>query len=401
MAQAFRFEDFIVESPIGQGAYGQIYKAQFVKTGEIFALKALNRRVLLKMKKQSVATVEKEALNKCSGGFIIDLYGTFKDTSNLYFVLRYAQHGDLAEAVHDLGSLNIMATKYTCAQLLVAISTMHQQHIIHRDIKIENILLDERNYIMLTDFGTALICDNNDPGFRSSSIVGTPAFVAPELLNDGKICYASDLWAFGCVIFNLLTGKAPFEGENVPALMANIVSRKIVPEMERLPKHAKSLILSLLEVDPQKRIGYGESETGYPSIRNHPFFNHVVWETLGEITMPLFSSFEPETETSFAKELIEPGESIIHEGKVERKRFLSWKERLMIITDRKRIMLFNLEKKSIKHTIPISPKLKIHVEPDGKEWSITFNDKTEKYRCKDGNAGLWASKIMKEMTPAR
>ncbi|EAY00307.1 AGC family protein kinase [Trichomonas vaginalis G3] len=394
----FRFEDFIVESPIGQGAFGQIYKAIEIKSGKTFALKALNRRFLIKMKKQSLATQEKDALTKAASPFVVKLYGTFKDASNLYFVLDYAEHGDLAEAVNDLGSLNTKATTYVCAQLLEAISTLHAKNIIHRDIKIENILLNYKNYIMLTDFGTAMMTDNDDSGFRPSSVVGTPDFVAPELLNDGHICYGSDMWAFGCVIFNLLTGKAPFEGNSTPELMSNIVARKICSDIEKLPKASQNIITSLLEIDPKKRLGYNENSKGYPSIRNHPFFKNIPWDKLETTEMPLFGPFKPETATSFAEDMLAPGETIMLEGVVERKRGLMWKGRLLIITNQKKLLIFNIENKTLKSTIQINAKVKVQVAKDGKEWTLNYGDKSQLFRCKNGDAGLWASTIIKSLT---
>lgn len=394
----FRFEDFIVESPVGQGAFGQIYKAIEIKSGKTFALKALNRRFLIKLKKQHLATLEKDALTKAASPFVIKLYGTFKDASNLYFVLDYAEHGDLAEAVNDLGSLNTKATQYVCAQLLLALATLHEKNIIHRDIKIENILLNYKNYIMLTDFGTAMMCDNDDSGFRPSSVVGTPDFVAPELLNDGKICYGSDMWAFGCVIFNLLTGKAPFEGNTTPELMSNIVAGNICQDINKLPKNAQNIITSLLQIDITKRLGYNENTKGYPSIKSHPFFKNIPWDKMETTEMPLFGPFKPETPTSFAEDTLTPGEEIMLEGIVERKRGFSWKGRLLIITNQKRLLIFNTENKTIKSTIQITPKIKVTVAKDGKEWTLNYGDKSQLFRCKDGNAGLWASTIIKAIT---
>ncbi|KAH0795768.1 AGC family protein kinase [Histomonas meleagridis] len=168
---AFRLEDFIVESPIGQGAYGQIYKAVEVGTGKVYALKAMNRRCLMKMKKQSLPIVEKNALIKCASTFVVRLYGTFKDDSNLYFVLELAEHGDLAEAVGDIGSLNTNVVKLLSAQIFEAICVCHKANVIHRDLKPENILLDSQNHVLLSDFGTALIEKSDSQELNRSSIV--------------------------------------------------------------------------------------------------------------------------------------------------------------------------------------------------------------------------------------
>lgn len=396
--RSFRLEDFIIESPIGQGAYGQIYRAVEIGTGKTFAIKALNRRCLMKLKKQNLPVVEKNSLLRCSNSnFIVTLYGTFKDDSNLYFVLEFAEHGDLAEAVNDIGSLNFEVVKLLSAQIFEAICVCHKMNVIHRDLKPENILLDSRNHVKLSDFGSAMIDEKGSQELNRSSIVGTPAFVAPELLNDGQICYSSDMWSFGCVIFNLLTGVAPFNGQNSVELMNNIMELKFDSKIEILPNVAKDLILGLLKLDPKERIGYGEAMDSYPSIRNNPFFKDVDWNNLENVVMPVFTKFEELPPPTIADSLLCEGETILLEGVVERKRLFTWKERIMFLTNQKRLLLFNSKTKKFKTSIAITQGLKMNVSQDGKEWTISWGkNQTQMFKSNDGFGGIWAATIMRE-----
>ncbi|OHT11420.1 AGC family protein kinase [Tritrichomonas foetus] len=395
---SFRLEDFIVDAPIGQGAFGQIYRATEQRSGRQFALKALNRRFLMKVKKQNQPVLEKNALLRCNCLFVVHLFGTFKDDSNLYFVFELAEHGDLAEAINDIGSLNVEVVRLLAAQLLIAMTTCHQNNVIHRDIKPENILLNANNHVKLTDFGTALINNEGTNGLVRSSIVGTPAFVAPELLNDGQICFSSDLWSFACVIFNCLTGVAPFEGETQPELMENITAIKLNPAFERLPRHAKDLIMKLLVLDPTQRIGYGEVKDGYPSIRNHPFFAEVDWKNIYSVKMPLFTKFEEEPPPTIADDMLDPGEKVVLQGEMMNKRKLSWPERIVFLTSNKRLLLFNPKNNKFKHEIKLLPGSRVEgVSANGKEWTLNSGKAQHIFKCKDGTSGMWAATIMREM----
>ncbi|KAK8854274.1 3-phosphoinositide dependent protein kinase-1 [Tritrichomonas musculus] len=394
----FRLEDFIVENPIGQGAYGQIYKAVEQRSGKEFALKALNRRFLLKMKKQNLPIIEKNAIIRCHSIFVIHLFGTFKDDSNLYFVFELAEHGDLAEAINDIGSLNIDVARLLSSQLLMALSVCHQNNIIHRDIKPENILLDSKNHVKLSDFGTALINKENSHCLIRSSIVGTPAFVAPELLNDGQICYSSDIWSFGCVIFNILTGDPPFEGTNPAELMENITALNFSPASKRLPKLANDLIMKILVLDPAKRLGYGEENQGYPSIKNHPFFKGVDWNTLSKIEMPLFTKFEEEPAPTIVDDRLLPGEKIILQEDLLHKRKIRWQERTVFLTSMKRLLLYNPKKDNkFKHEIKFSADSHVECNPNGRDWTLSSGKVQNTFRCKDKNSGMWAATLMREM----
>jgi 3-phosphoinositide dependent protein kinase-1 len=396
--EAFRLEDFIVEAPIGQGAFGQIYKASDLRSGQKYALKAVNRRFLIKLKKQNLPVIEKTALVKCASPFTIQLFGTFKDDSNLYFVFELAEHGDLAEAVGEIGSLNVDVVRLLSAQLLEAISACHIAGVIHRDLKPENVLLTARNHVRLTDFGTAMFCeDSQGHELIRSSIVGTPAFVAPELLNDGKIGFASDLWAYGCTIFNLFTGRAPFEGATTPELMDSITQGRLCAAAAQLPRKARALIDALLVGDPARRIGAGESAAGYPSIRTHPFFAGVDWAGLAAVAMPLFTKLEEEPPPSIADDRLEDGERVVLDGVVERKRHLSWSTRTAVLTSHKRLLLFNVKKNCLDAEIRIAPGSKVECAPNGKDWIVAWaKGQSQAFRSKDGQGSMWAATILRE-----
>lgn len=392
----FRLQDFEVGSPLGQGAYGQVYKAVELGTGKEYVLKVLNKRTLIKMKKKHLPAVEKEALSRIQSPFVVHLYGTFKDATNLFFVIDFAKHGDLAMLISRVPQLSSAFVRTVLAQVLVAISDCHAVQVIHRDIKPENILLDEDNRVKLADFGTAKICNEVTLEEIRSSIVGTPEFVAPELLEDGTICYASDLWSFGCTIFNALTGESPFIGGNSAEVMHNIATLQYNPKLEELPADAKDLIRKLLDKNPSMRIGFDETASGYPSIRSHPFFNGIQWDRLKDIPMPSPTAPPEPPPPAYGAEFMESEETVILEGLAERKRFLSWKTRDLVLTSGPRLLVINIENRTLKVVIPISPMIEVKVSPNNREWMITWDKgKNQVFRCKDASGDVWVTTILR------
>ncbi|CAL9729545.1 serine/threonine-protein kinase Pkh2p [Monosporozyma unispora] len=214
-------KDFKFGDEIGDGAYSTVMLATAIDSGKKYAVKVLNKEYLIKQKKVKYVNIEKNALQRVNNSnSIIKLYFTFQDETSLYFLLEYAPNGDFLSLLKKYGSLNEDVVRYYSAQIIDAIGYLHSKGIIHRDMKPENILLDSEWKVKLTDFGTAKILERSptskryDLLTRSKSFVGTAEYVSPELLNDSYVDFRCDIWAFGCIVFQMIAGKPPFKATN-------------------------------------------------------------------------------------------------------------------------------------------------------------------------------------------
>lgn len=242
-------------------------------------------------------------------GFV-KLYCTFQDQERLYFVLSYAKNGELLPYINKVGSFQLNVAKFYAAELLLALERMHAQGIIHRDLKPENILLDDKMHLKIADFGTVKILppgengkecqshpDDNSPTSererqRKMSFVGTAQYVSPELLRHREDTRASDLWAFGCIVYQMISGLPPFRAPN-DYLMFQKILKLDYDFPEGFPSDAKDLVEKLLVLDYKKRLGVNDKGDTYDSIRNHPFFEGIDWDTVWDQTPPKILPYLP------------------------------------------------------------------------------------------------------------
>lgn len=232
-----------------------------------------------------------------AAGFV-SLICTFQDERNLYFVMTLAKNGDLLPYINKVGSFDFKCTQFYTAELIVAVEHMHRKGIVHRDLKPENILLDENMHILIADFGSARILDERNPEQeldsrrRTNSFVGTAQYVSPEILRGEQLTKAADLWAVGCIIYQMISGLPPFHAESEYLIFRKIVQRDLhFPE--GFNKIAEDLVQRLIEIEPNKRLGAEDQTDLYESIRSHAFFDGIVWENLRTQTPPPICPYLP------------------------------------------------------------------------------------------------------------
>ena len=252
-----------LECLIGTGSFGSIYKVTHKLSNQTRAIKVISKyNIVIQDDKNSDFLNEIKILAEINHPYIVKTYEYFQDDYNFYLILEYLPLGDLEKIFKDFTFANLSEEVIASIfkQLFSAITYLHSNNIIHRDIKLQNILVKsfsatnpDEICIKLTDFGSSNYL------FKGESMVykiGTCFYIAPEIL-EGKYDFKCDLWACGVLLYFLLVGKMPFDDEEVEEIR-NLIKignyDTTCNEFKSLSKEAKSLIKSLLTYNYEKRI---------------------------------------------------------------------------------------------------------------------------------------------------
>ncbi|KAI9256536.1 kinase-like domain-containing protein [Phascolomyces articulosus] len=287
--------DFEYGPVLGEGSYSTVLVGKDKKTGKHYAVKKLDKAHIVKNDKVKYVMIERDALSKMNHPGIVRLYWTFKDNRSLYYVLDLARNGELYTYIRRLAPFDMNTAQFYAAEILLAIEHIHSRGVIHRDIKPENILLDDNLHIKITDFGSAKIIppdsaskksDDSEDGNagRSRSFVGTAEYVSPELLRSEPTLQEADLWALGCVIYQMHAGRSPFKAATDYLIFQKIKNRDLAFP-EDFPEVAKDIVEKLLVLEPSARLG-SEATGGIEALKQHPYFEGVDWETVWESQAP-------------------------------------------------------------------------------------------------------------------
>ncbi|KAI6135820.1 kinase-like protein [Pisolithus thermaeus] len=280
-------QDFSFTSTLGEGSYSTVMRARYIRTGQEYAIKIIDKNHLIRKDKMAVAMAEKNALVKLGTGHpgIIHLHWTFQDEWSLFFVLDLAINGEMQSRISCMGSLSLACARHYTAQIMDALDYMHSKDVIHRDLKPENLLLDNEFRIKITDFGTGKLLEPGQE--RANSWVGTAQYIAPELLERSETSRSSDLWSLGCIVYQMIAGRFAFHG-----LSEYLTWQKIKALDYTFPEgfdgEAKDFVQRLLILDPTQRLGAGVegSPISRAALRAHPFLSSVKWETLWTDPVP-------------------------------------------------------------------------------------------------------------------
>ncbi|KAI8821329.1 kinase-like domain-containing protein [Fimicolochytrium jonesii] len=290
--QKFSLADFHLDRTLGTGSFGRVHLVRLRSTGKYYAMKVLKKTEIVKMKQIEHTVNEKHILELLDFPFLVSMLGTFQDYANLYFVMEYVQGGELFSYLRRCGRFPNHVARFYAAEVVMAFEHLHSKDIIYRDLKPENLLIDAKGNIKITDFGFA----KHVPDV-TWTLCGTPDYLAPEIIQSRGYGRAVDWWALGILIYEMLAGHPPFYDEDHFKLYEKILACR-----PKFPTHfdpaAKDLVKRLLSADLTKR--YGNLKGGVNDIKKHKWFAGVDWDKLKalQIQSPYIPPLKGDGDTS-------------------------------------------------------------------------------------------------------
>jgi calcium-dependent protein kinase len=246
--------DYTIGEIMGSGAFATVRKVIHKESQNARALKIIKKNP---KQDSSRMYLEVDILKKLIHPNIMQIFEFYEDKKNFYIITEFCEGGELFDKVVEKGNFQEADAAWVMKQLVSAINYIHSNKIVHRDLKPENILLDtkkDNNIIKIIDWGTARFFDK-DKNKKMNKISGTPYYIAPEVLFE-KYDEKCDIWSCGVIMYILLCGYPPFNGETDNEILAKIKSGKFTfpdEEWKNISEDGKSLIKSMLEFDPKKR----------------------------------------------------------------------------------------------------------------------------------------------------
>lgn len=264
---------------LGTGTFGRVLLVR-LRSGSrtdpknYFALKVLNKMDIIRLKQITHTNNERDILSKVHHPFIVDLYCTYQDEKNCYMLMEYVVGGEVFSHLRKARRFTVDVTRFYISCLILALAHLHSEKILYRDLKPENLLLDRQGYIKIADFGFAKSLRNSE---RTWTLCGTPEYLSPEVIQSQGQSFASDYWALGILMYEMLCGFPPFYDKTPFGTYEKILQANIV-----FPKHvdacSRDLIQSLLNRDVTKRLG--NLSGGANDVIRHPWFEGVDWQAL-------------------------------------------------------------------------------------------------------------------------
>ncbi|KAJ6666366.1 hypothetical protein lerEdw1_000639 [Lerista edwardsae] len=306
-------DDFESLKVIGRGAFGEVRLVQKKDTGHIYAMKILRKADMLEKEQVAHIRAERDILVEADGAWVVKMFYSFQDKRNLYLIMEFLPGGDMMTLLMKKDTLSEEETQFYISETVLAIDAIHQLGFIHRDIKPDNLLLDAKGHVKLSDFGlcTGLKKAHRTEFYRNLthnppsdfsfqnmnskrkaetwkknrrqlaySTVGTPDYIAPEVFMQtgyNKLC---DWWSLGVIMYEMLIGYPPFCSETPQETYRKVMNWKemlVFPPEVPISEKSKDLILKFC-IDAENRVG----SNGVEEIKSHPFFEGVDWGHIRE-----------------------------------------------------------------------------------------------------------------------
>ncbi|KAI9012554.1 kinase-like domain-containing protein [Phycomyces nitens] len=287
-----KLDDFHLLRTLGTGSFGRVHLAQSRHNGRFYAIKVLRKTEVVRLKQVEHTNNEKHILETVANPFLVNLWGTFQDDECLYMVMDYVPGGELFSVLRKSKRFPDHVAKFYAAEVVLAIEYLHSKDIAYRDLKPENLLLDNTGHIKITDFGFAKHVSD-----ITWTLCGTPDYLAPEVIQSKGYSKSVDWWSLGVLIFEMLAGYPPFYDDDHLKLYEKIIQGKI-HWPSYLDPHAKDLLKRLLTSDLSRR--YGNLRNGAEDIKNHAWFSGVEFERVAnrQVRAPYIPSIRGDGDAS-------------------------------------------------------------------------------------------------------
>lgn len=307
--------DFEPLAVIGKGAFGEVRIVRLKETGEVFAMKSMVKDSMIKKNQVAHVKAERDALANAANGWVVTLHYSFQDDDNLYLVMDFLPGGDLMTLLIKQDVLPEAAVRFYAAEAIMAIQSVHDLGYIHRDLKPDNLLLDAGGHLKLTDLGLCTKVEDEFDRVRveteagsgggdkdltptvppskytrdrklAYSTVGTPDYIAPEVLMKKGYGKEADWWSLGVILYECLIGYPPFYADDSVTTCRKILHwpRCLAWPRERTSHLSPECLdfVKRLMCYPDDRLGRG----GVDELKSHPWFREVDWSTLQDQKAP-------------------------------------------------------------------------------------------------------------------
>ncbi|OHS99133.1 CAMK family protein kinase [Tritrichomonas foetus] len=243
---------YVIIKTLGSGAFATVYMAQHTVTMAMVALKCIAKRKLRNQAEFELLQREINLMRSMDHPFIASFFEVLDDEKNFYISIEMVENGNLLDYINSNRGLQEQQARRIFCQLITVLSYLHvEKHVVHRDLKAENVLLDRNFNVRLVDFGLSKAFSKTDPFLQTTC--GSPAYVAPEIIKEKPYTSAADIWSLGVLLYAMVVVTLPFNGDNISFMLQQIISVN-PPIPNSLSPELRSLISRLLNKEPGARI---------------------------------------------------------------------------------------------------------------------------------------------------
>lgn len=263
-------DDFDLLKMLGKGAFGEVVLAQHKESGRLYAIKVLKKKDIVENDQLEHTKTEQKILAHVNHPFLVSLDYAFQTESRLYFVMEFMRGGELFTHLRRLKRLTESQAKFYAACIAVGLGHLHNSNFIYRDLKLENLLLDDNGYAKLTDFGLAKFLAEDK---KALTFCGTPEYLSPEVILGKGHNRATDWWSLGILIYEMIFGIPPFYSQKQDDMFKKIVRENFVFKQGiQVTDECKDVITRLLDKSMTSRLG---TQNDSLEILAHPWFKEI------------------------------------------------------------------------------------------------------------------------------